>query len=211
MWMHHCELSTGATWPCWWPWRCWYDRRIWSGGGFRRPRSPRRRWSPCKNDRIIFIHSFLFVHFKPFSVCSDFFCFPVLQGSPGHSGWPGPKGQKGEKSVATQRGAVYPSFHLISNQHQRYKGATKQTMTSAVCACSVCICVWLYVCVDAWFFCVCLRMCVYHYRISWRPRASWARWGAGSTGCSRPNRFAWFPWEPRSSSELTVISIMTVS
>lgn len=33
-----------------------------------------------------------------------------MQGSPGNDGWPGPKGQKGETSVATQKGAVCHSF-----------------------------------------------------------------------------------------------------
>lgn len=33
-----------------------------------------------------------------------------MQGSSGNDGWPGPKGQKGETGVATQKGAVCHSF-----------------------------------------------------------------------------------------------------
>lgn len=50
---------------------------------------------------------------------------------------------------------------------------------------------------------------VYVYRISWRPRGSWARWGTWSNRHSRPYRFAWFPWGQRSSCELTVVPILT--
>lgn len=49
---------------------------------------------------------------------------------------------------------------------------------------------------------------VYVYRISWRPRGSWARWGTRSNRHSRPYRFAWFPWGQRSSCELTVVPIL---
>lgn len=53
-----------------------------------------------------------------------------------------------------------------------------------------------------------MRDFVYVYRISWRPRGSWARWGTRSNRHSRSYRFAWFPWAQRSSCELTVVPIL---
>lgn len=152
-----------------------------------------------------FILFFLFI-LSPF-LFPQTFLFPCLAGIPWTQWLARPKRSKrGKECGHTERCSV-----SIISSHFRSTTAIQgghKTDFDLCCVCMFCMCLVVCVCM---IFCVCLCMCVYHYRISWRPRASWARWGAGSTGCSRPNRFAWFPWEPRSSSELTVISIMTVS
>lgn len=57
-----------------------------------------------------------YIYFKPFAVCSDYFCSTILQGLHGAAGWPGPKGQKGADFVVKEKGAVYLSVNVVTEE-----------------------------------------------------------------------------------------------
>lgn len=78
---------------------------------------------------------------------------------------------------------------VISPHFRSAPQVGQKTDNDLCCVCTVCMCL---------LMCVCDR-----YRIFWRSRGYRASWWVGSTGCSRPKWFAWFPWEPRSFSEST--------